>query len=57
MESQCKNKCSHNPAKLLDLLLSIKNIYERLSHDVCQYAEEIETFQEYYQQFNYLLTI
>lgn len=66
MESQCTTikcmgKCSHNPYKLLEMLLTIKTIYERLAKDVCQYAKEIETFQQYYQQFdlnnNTMLTI
>jgi hypothetical protein len=48
----CKNKCSHNPNKLINLLLTIKSVYERLAKDICQYAQQIETFQEYYHQFD-----
>lgn len=48
----CKNKCSQNPNKLINLLLTIKSVYERLAKDVCQYAQQIETFQDYYHQFN-----
>jgi len=57
----CKNKCSNNPAKLINLLLTIKSVYERLTKDVCQYAQEIESFQDYYHQFdlndNAMLTV
>lgn len=48
----CKNKCSHNPNKLINLLLNIKSVYERLTKDVCQYAQQIESFQDYYNQFD-----
>ena len=48
----CINKCSHDPVRMIDMLLTAKSIYERLTKDVCQYAKEIEKFQEYYQHFN-----
>jgi hypothetical protein len=47
-----KNKCSHDPGKIIDMLLTIKSLYDRLTKDVCQYARELETFQEYYQRFD-----
>lgn len=48
----CKNKCAHDANKLIELLDTVKSLYERLIGDVCQYAEELEKFQDFYQRFN-----
>lgn len=48
----CKNNCSHDSNKLIELLQTVKSLYERLTKDVCQYARELEKFQDYYQRFD-----
>lgn len=47
-----KKKCSHDPSRMNDLLVTVKVLYERLTKDVCQYARELEKFQDYYQRFD-----
>lgn len=47
-----KNNCSHDQTKLIDLLTTVKSLYERLTKDVCQYAKVLVTFQDYYQRFD-----
>lgn len=48
----CKNNCSHDSNKLVELLETVKSLYERIASDICQYAKELEKFQDYYQRFN-----
>lgn len=47
-----KNNCSYDQDKIIDLLKTVKIIYERLSKDVYHYAKELEKFQDYYQRYD-----
>lgn len=48
----CKNNCSVDSHNLVELLETIKCIYERIIKDVYKYAKELEKFQNYYQKYN-----
>ena len=48
----CKKNCSHDPNKLVDLIMTAKILYQRLVKDVCIYAKELQKFQDYYQRFD-----
>lgn len=48
----CKDSCSYDPNKLIELLEMIKSLYERLTKDVCLYAKELQKLQDYYQRFD-----
>jgi hypothetical protein len=48
----CVNKCSHDPNKILDLLESVKLLYQRISKDICQYVKELELLQDYSHRYN-----
>lgn len=48
----CKNNCSVDSINLIDMMETVKSIYERIAKDVCQYAKELEKFQIYYQKYN-----
>ena len=47
-----KNKESYPHEKIIELLQTIKSVYGRLIKDICLYANQLQKFQDYYQNYN-----
>lgn len=46
------NNCSYDSNKIIEFLISVRDIYNRLTKDIRQYAKELEKFQDFSQRYD-----